>query len=78
MGQVVRRNRKMQLRIARRKEKVQRLIREQDAHLETLDLAAFPHQRDYLRAVRKSRSKLHRLERELSSLEDGHLPGPWV
>ena len=73
-----RRNRKLQLRIARRKEKVQRLIMEQEARLETLDLAAFPHQRDYLRAVSTSRRKLHRLERELSALEDGRLPGPWV
>jgi hypothetical protein len=68
-------NRKLQQRVARRKEKVQRLIEEQEANLTTLDLMTDRPRQDYLRALSLARNKLHRLKQELSVLESGRLLG---
>jgi hypothetical protein len=66
-------DRKLKLRIARRKEKVQRMIDEQEAILITLDSSTYRHQQDYLRALGLIRNKLYRLKQELLVLESGHL-----
>jgi hypothetical protein len=71
-------NRKLQQKIARRKEKVQRMIREQKERLAALDSAIFLRQEDYQKAVSMVRKKLYRLEQELSSLEVGNLPREWA
>ncbi|MDO9535517.1 MAG: hypothetical protein Q7J85_09365 [Bacillota bacterium] len=65
--------RKLQQRIARRKEKVQRLIGEQETILTALDSLTFLRQQDYLRALSLARNKLHRLKQELLVLESGRL-----
>ena len=69
--------RKLQQKIDRRKEKVQRLIGEQETRLAALDSATFIRQQDYMEAKGKVRKKLQRLEQELSALEAGQLPGAW-
>ena len=66
-------DRKLNQRITRRKEKVQRLIEEQEAILITLDSSTYRHQQDYLRALGLNRNKLYRLKQELLVLESGHL-----
>jgi len=71
-------NRKVQQKIARRKEKVQRMISEQETRLAALDSAIFLRQEDYQKAVSIVRKKIYRLEHELSALEAGYLPGAWV
>jgi len=68
-------NRKLQQRIARRKEKVQRLIEEQEANLTTLDPMTDQPRQDYLHALSLARNKLYRLKQELSVLESGRLLG---
>ncbi len=70
--------RKLLQRIARRKGKVQRLIREQEARLAALDSATFLRQQDYIQATSLVRKKLYSLEQELAALEAGRLPGPWA
>ena len=70
-------DRKLSQRIARRKEKVRRLIGEQEANLAVLDAADYPRREDYLRALHLARGKLRWLKRELLALEAGRLPGPW-
>ena len=70
-------DRKLRQRIARRTEKMRRLIGEEEANLAVLDSADYPRREDYLRALRLARGKLHRLKRELLALEAGRLPGPW-
>ena len=69
--------RKLQQRISRRKEKVQRLIDEQEAYLSTLDPNNFQRRQDYLRALSQAHNKLHRLKQEQLALEAGQLPGTW-
>ncbi len=68
-------DRKLQQRIARHKEKGQRLSRVQDARLAALDSTTFLRQQDYLQAMSIIRKKLYYLEQELSALEAGRLPG---
>ena len=68
-------DRKLQQRVARRKEKVQRLIRDQEARLAALDSSTFLRHKDYLQAMSIVRNKLYRLEQELLALEAGHLHG---
>ena len=70
--------RKLQQRISRRKEKVQRLIDEQEAYLSALDPDNFQHRQDYLRDLSQAHNKLHRLKREQLALEAGQLPGVWI
>jgi len=70
--------RKLLQRIARRKGKVRRLIREQEARLAALDSATFLRQQDYTQATSLVRKKLYSLEQELAALEAGRLPGPWA
>lgn len=67
--------RKLQQRIARRREKVRRLIEEQETRLASLEAASFLRREDYMQAVNKVRQKLYRLEQELAALDDGRLPG---
>ena len=66
-------DRKLKERIARRKEKVQRLIGEQEAILATLDSSTYRHQQDYRRALGLARNKLYRLKQELLVLDAGRL-----
>ncbi len=66
-------DRKLQQRIARRKVKVQRLIREQEARLAALEPSTFPNHQVYIRAISTVRKKLHRLKQELTALEAGKL-----
>ena len=69
--------RKLQQRIARRKEKVQRLLREQETYLAALVPSSFLCYKNYLQAMSTARKKLHRLKQELLVLGAGHLHGPW-
>ncbi|MDO9536125.1 MAG: hypothetical protein Q7J85_12540 [Bacillota bacterium] len=71
-------DRKLQQRIVRRKKKVQRLIREQEVYLATLDPDNNQRWGDYLQLLSRSRNKLQRLKQELLALEAGHLPGAWA
>jgi hypothetical protein len=66
-------DRKLNQRITRRKEKVQRLIEEQEAILATLDSVNYQHQQDYHRALGLVRNKLYQLRQELSVLDSGRL-----
>ncbi len=70
-------NQKIQQRIARRKVKVQRLIKEQEARLAAIDSSTFPNHKDYLQSMSMVRKKLNHLEKELAELETGKLPGAW-
>lgn len=65
--------RKLKQRIVRRKEKILRLIREQEDYLATLDSATYRHQQDYHRALSLARNKLYRLKQELLVLGSGQL-----
>ncbi|HHT46030.1 MAG TPA: hypothetical protein GX004_01900 [Firmicutes bacterium] len=67
------RERKIKQRIARRKEKVQRMIGEQEALLAALDSVIFLRQEDYRSALDQVRGKLCRLKQELQALESGIL-----
>lgn len=71
-------NRKLQQRITRRKEKVQRMIKEQEAHLAALDSVTFLRQEDQHKAVAPAFNKLNRLKLELQILESGRLPGSFI
>jgi hypothetical protein len=66
-------DRKLKERIERRKEKVLRLIEEQEALLAALNPANFQHRQDYFQALSTGRNKLSRLKQELSVLESGRL-----
>ena len=68
--------RKLKQRIERRKEKVQRMIKEQESRLDALDEASFLHHEDYLEARSAALKKLDRLKKELSGLESGYLSWP--
>ncbi len=68
-------DRKLNLRIARRKKKIQRLIEQQQKQLDTFRAEDYPDQQDYWQALNQERGKLHRLEHELKILESGRLPG---
>ena len=65
--------RKLKERIERRKEKVQRLIEEQEDHLAILDSAIFKRRQDYFQALSTGQNKLYRLKLELLVLESGRL-----
>jgi hypothetical protein len=67
------RNRKPKERIAWRKEKVLRLIEEQEPHLAALNPANFQRRQDYFQALSTDRNKLSRLKQELSVLKSGRL-----
>lgn len=66
-------DRKLKERIARRKDKVQKLIKEQEAYLAALDSAIFKRRQDYFQALSTGQNKLHRLKQELLVLESGRL-----
>ena len=67
------RERKIKQRIARRKEKVQRMIGEQESLLVALDSVIFLRQEDYRSALDQVKGKLYRLKQELQALESGIL-----
>jgi len=62
-------DRKQRQRIARRKEKVQRLIAQREARLAALRPEAYQRRQDYLRTLSLGRNKLRHLKRELLALE---------
>jgi hypothetical protein len=67
-------DRKLHLRIARRKAKVLQLIAKQEAYMATLGPMPDRQQRQkYLQTLSAERNKLYRLKQELSVLESGRL-----
>ncbi|MDP2856631.1 MAG: hypothetical protein Q8P50_01470 [Bacillota bacterium] len=68
-------DRRLQQRIAWRKERVQRLIAEQEARLASIRLAAYLRRGDCIRDLSRALGKLQRLRQELAALEEGRLPG---
>lgn len=64
---------KLEKRIARRKEKVQRMIGEQETRISALNSVTFLRQEDCRRALDQARNKLYRLKQELQALESGNL-----
>jgi len=68
-------DRKLQQRIARRKERVQRLIAEQETRLTSIRLATYLRRGDHMRDQGRALAKLHRLRQELATLEADRLPG---
>lgn len=68
-------DRKLKLRIARRKVRVQRRIEQQQKQMDTIKAEDYADRKDYWQALSRERGKLHRLERELGMLESGQLPG---
>ena len=60
---------------ASRKEKVQRLIAEQETCLTSVRAASYLRREDYMRDLSQITGELHRLRQELSALERGRLPG---
>ncbi len=71
-------DRKFQQRITRRKEKVLRMIREQEARLAALDSVTYLRQEDHRKAVVPAYNKLNKLKLELQILESGRLPGSFI
>ena len=71
-------DRKFQQRITRRKEKVRRMIREQEARLAALDSVTFLRQEDQRKTVAPVLNKLNRLKQELQILDSGRLPGSFI
>ncbi len=65
--------RKLQQRIARRKEKVLRQIEEEENRLAALDSVTYLRHEDYLHDKKIIKSKLYRLKEELKNLESGRL-----
>lgn len=66
-------DRKFQEQRARRKERVQRLIAEQEARLASIRLATYLRRGGYAQDQGRALGKLHRLRQELAALE----AGPW-
>lgn len=67
------RERKIQQRIARRKRKVRRMIRDHEARLAALEAVTYLCQEDRRRALGRVRNKLYRLKQELRGLKSGLL-----
>ena len=67
------RKRKNKQRIARRKRKVRRMIREQRARLAALKAVTYLHQEDRRRDLGRIKNKLYRLKQELQGLKSGML-----
>jgi hypothetical protein len=65
--------RKLKEWIDRRKEKVLRLIEEQEANLAVLNPATYDNRQDYFQTLSAGRKKLHQLKQELTVLESGRL-----
>ena len=68
-------DRKLDRRIARRKEKVQRLIAEQETRLASVRAASYLRREDYMRDLSQTMGRLRRLKQEFLALEGGRLPG---
>jgi hypothetical protein len=67
-------DRKLHLRIARRKAKVLQLIAKQEAYMATLGpMPDRQHRKKYLQTLSAERNKLYRLKQELLVLESGRL-----
>jgi len=65
---------KRQQRIARRKERVQRLIAEQETRLAAVGLVIYARRKDCIRNLSWTLDKLHRLRQELSALKAARCP----
>lgn len=65
--------RKLNQRIARRKEKVGKMIAQQKALIKSINPSAYEHHMDYLRDLSSATHKLHGLQQELAILESGRL-----
>jgi regulator of protease activity HflC (stomatin/prohibitin superfamily) len=68
-------DRKLQQRITRRKEKIQRMIEYLENRLIALDSVVFLRQEDQQKALARVFNKLNKLKQELRILESGRLPG---
>lgn len=68
-------DRKLQQRIVRRKEKIQRMIEYLENRLIALDSVVFLRQEDQQRAISRVFNRLNKLRLELKVLESGRLPG---
>lgn len=67
------RERKIQQRIARRKRKVRRMIREQEVRVAALEAVTYLRQEDRRRTMERAKNKLYRLKQELRGLKSGLL-----
>ncbi|MEX2356040.1 MAG: hypothetical protein WD535_03295 [Thermaerobacterales bacterium] len=65
---------KLQKRIDRRKEKVERLIAQYQSRLESIDQAVYLRPENHQRDVSAAMSKLQQLQQELAGLESGRRP----
>lgn len=65
--------RKLQQRIARRREKVLRQIEEEEARLAAMDSVTYLRQEDYVHDKQLIQNKLYRMQQELKNLENGRL-----
>ena len=65
--------RKLNQRIANRKEKVEKMIAQQEAEIDSIDLATYQHYKDYLHDMSLAVHKLNKLKQELVILESGRL-----
>jgi len=65
--------RKLNQRIARRKEKVMKMIAELETIIKSIDPLAYQYHKDYLRDLSQAAHKLSRLKQELVILESGNL-----
>ena len=65
--------RKLNQRIVKRKEKVEKMITKQKIIIKGMDPSEYQDHKDYLRDLSSATQKLHRLEQELIILESGHL-----
>ena len=65
--------RKLNQRIAKRKEKVEKMIAELEIIIKDMDPDTYNNYNDYLKSLSSATQKLNRLEQELVILESGHL-----
>ena len=65
--------RKLKQRIANRKEKVEKMIAQQEAEIISIDSASYQHYKDYLHDMSMAVHKLNRLKQELEILKSGSL-----
>ena len=65
--------RKLNQRIANRKEKVIKLIAQQEVEIISIDPAAYQNYKDYLHDMSLAINKLNRLKQELEILKSGRL-----
>jgi len=66
-------DRKLNQRIAKRKDKVEKMITRQKLIIKNIDPTAYKDHKDYLRELSATTQKLNRLEQELIILKSGRL-----